>query len=70
MQVPLIILQQCIFCIFIFFPNKPDEDWYWLGSSRRSDRERDGKWERERLEQARYWPVILNVVYLSLFHIV
>ena len=47
MQIPLIILQQCIFCIFMFFPNKPDEDWYWLGSSRRSDRERDGKWERE-----------------------
>ena len=28
----------------MFFPNKPDEDWYWL--------------------------VVLNIVYLSLFHIV
>ena len=24
-----IILQQFIFCIFIFFPKNPDEDWYW-----------------------------------------
>ena len=28
----------------MFFPNKPDEDWYWL--------------------------VVLNIVHLSLFHIV